>query len=299
MEGDVSKAELLNNFEVDLPVMHRMGVRDLSAEIQSSHSSLGFDSVNIGETSIQEIALTNTGNRDIDISNIEIQGASGFTHNGVNTLLPRDKTMNIRVAFSPVQAAGTVAATLTVTSDADIPQTNISLTGTGIGDRVIISGSITYNGTPLCAMVLANGQYMFTCGENLGKYELTVPLNDEGMISVLGFVDGFAPFGEEMTPQQATDYDISILPASDSNPVMEVTVGHGISSVPSLKKISGQVLYNGKPLCAMVLANGSHVFSCGGSGEFELEVPLNTEGKIALLVFVDGFKPYSATLTPP
>ncbi len=298
-KGDVNGAEPLNDFEVDLPVMHRIGVRNLSAEIQTNYSSLSFDAVSIGETSSQELTLTNTGNRDIDISNIEIQGSSDFGHNGVNTLLPRGKSMNIRVTFSPAQAAGTVAATLTITSDADVPQTNISLTGTGTGDRVKINGWIMYNGTPLCAMVLANGQYVFSCTET-GKYEMTVSLNNDGMIVLFGFVDGLAPFSQELTPQQATDYVINMQSASDSNPVMYISVSYGISSTPGMEKISGQVLYNnGTPLCAMVLANGSHVFSCGGNGEYELDVPLSTDGKITLFGFVDGFKPYKVTLTPP
>ena len=30
-------------------------------------------------------------------------------------------------------------------------------------ERVDISGTVMYEETPLCAMVLANGQYMFSC----------------------------------------------------------------------------------------------------------------------------------------
>ena len=41
---------------------------------------------------------------------------------------------------------------------------------------VNIYGTVTYNGTPLCAMVLANGQHMFTCGDDLGLYDLEVEI---------------------------------------------------------------------------------------------------------------------------
>ncbi|QTA92761.1 M4 family metallopeptidase [Desulfonema magnum] len=129
-KGDPASAELLNDYEVILPVMHRTGVRNLNAEIQVSASSLDFGTVEPGYVSTREVTLTNTGNQDIDISDIVISGASEFSHNGTNTLLPRDASMNIRVTFSPARAGGTTSATLIITSDADVPQTNISLTGT-------------------------------------------------------------------------------------------------------------------------------------------------------------------------
>ena len=55
-----------------------------------------------------------------------------------------------------------------------------SLSFAANNDWVNINGTVTHNGTPLCAMVLANGQYMFSCGENQGIYELEIPLDREG-----------------------------------------------------------------------------------------------------------------------
>ena len=49
-------------------------------------------------------------------------------------------------------------------------------------ERADINGTVTYNGTAVCAMVLANGQYMFSCGEDLGTFDLEVPLNENGEI---------------------------------------------------------------------------------------------------------------------
>jgi len=43
-------------------------------------------------------------------------------------------------------------------------------------------------------MVLINGQYMFSCDDKLGKYDLNVPLDKNGEITVFGFCDGFLPF---------------------------------------------------------------------------------------------------------
>jgi len=59
---------------------------------------------------------------------------------------------------------------------------------------VKISGTAMYGETPLCAMILANGQYI-SCDPD-GEYELEVPLDENGEITLFGFVDGFAPFKE-------------------------------------------------------------------------------------------------------
>lgn len=139
-KGDPMAAEVLNDYDVLMPVMHRVGERNLSARIEPSASSLNFGSVALGEYSARDLTLTNSGNRDIDITDITIAGASDFSHNGTNTRLPRNTSMKIRVRFSPSARTGTRSATLTVTSDADIPQTHISLTGTGGDDGTVDPG---------------------------------------------------------------------------------------------------------------------------------------------------------------
>jgi hypothetical protein len=62
---------------------------------------------------------------------------------------------------------------------------------------VRISGEIeSFGGDPLCALVLANGQYMFSCGASQGRYDLTVPVDAYGNITLFGFADGFQPYRE-------------------------------------------------------------------------------------------------------
>jgi len=61
-------------------------------------------------------------------------------------------------------------------------------------DWVSISGEVkTEDGIPLCAMVLANGEYMFTCNP-VGEYNLYVPLDDNEQITLFAFCDGQLPF---------------------------------------------------------------------------------------------------------
>jgi hypothetical protein len=57
--------------------------------------------------------------------------------------------------------------------------------------------------------------------------------------------------------------------------------------------ITGKVLSQNTqtPICAMVLANGKHMFSCDGSGSYALNIPLDTNGQFKLQVYADGFAP--------
>ncbi|QTA80582.1 Peptidase, C1A family [Desulfonema limicola] len=176
----------------------------------------------------------------------------------------------------------------------------IGLQGGALSDRTVcaaewvkISGTVSYNGTPLCAMVLANGQYIFSCAGD-GGYELNVPLDSNGEITLFAFCDGLAPFKKVLNSLQAKDFEISMSPDLSGNHI-SVTADLTPSNSGRVK-ISGTVSYNGTPLCAMVLANGQYMFSCAGDGKYELEVPLDTYGKVTLFSFCDGLQPFKKTL---
>ena len=84
-----------------------------------------------------------------------------------------------------VRFAG-LAASVSILSLAALP--------TSAANWVPINGNVRLaDGTPICAMVLANGQYMFSC-DGTGAYSLNVPLDPNGQITLFSFADGFAPF---------------------------------------------------------------------------------------------------------
>jgi hypothetical protein len=62
------------------------------------------------------------------------------------------------------------------------------------GKRINISGSVLLQNTqtPICAMVLANGQYMFSC-DGTGSYALNIPLDTNGQFKLQVYADGFSP----------------------------------------------------------------------------------------------------------
>jgi len=183
-----------------------------------------------------------------------------------------------------------------------ITLTKAADSGTPSPRWVTIRGEVTYNGTPVCAMVLANGQYMFTCkpGDDFGKYELDVPLDANGEITIQAFVSGLAPFRQTTDESDLTiDIDMQATDPEKKSPDVTTANQSDASTPANWERIIGTVSMGGSPLCAMVLANGQHMFSCGANdGVYDLTVPLDGNGQITLFVFVSGMRPYKQTFTP-
>ncbi len=162
------------------------------------------------------------------------------------------------------------------------------------GEWVNISGRILSENTPLCAMILANGQSIYSCAGN-GEYELEVPLDRNGEITLFAFCDGFAAFNETLNPYQADGFEVHMVPESADSPKMTLTKTV-IYLNEGLVKITGKVLYNDTPICAIVIANGRYMFACAGDGEYELYVPPDENREITLSAFSDGFQSYKKIL---
>lgn len=127
--ADDARAERLNSAAVAMPVMHRVGVRTLQAALQADRLLLDFGQVSPDQTRDLDVVITNSGNLDIDITNISLS-STAFSHNATNTHLRQGQSMTVRVRYDPAGQAGTQVGTLTLTT-ADAPEAlSISLTGT-------------------------------------------------------------------------------------------------------------------------------------------------------------------------
>ena len=62
------------------------------------------------------------------------------------------------------------------------------------GKHINIAGQVMLQNsqTPICAIVLANGQYLFSC-DGSGSYALNIPLDANGQFKLQVYADGFAP----------------------------------------------------------------------------------------------------------
>ena len=150
----------------------------------------------------------------------------------------------------------------------------------------------TTGGTDICAMVLASGQFTFSCNPN-GPYSLLdLPRETDGTVKRQIYADGFFP-------------NIKVLPGSvDETVVMTVAgacpsyntpyqPGFFPGSAGKRINVSGKVLLQNTqtPVCAMVLANGQFAFTCDGTGSYAGNIPLDANGQFKLQVYAQGFAP--------
>jgi hypothetical protein len=85
------------------------------------------------------------------------------------------------------------------------------------GKRIDISGTILIgdSGTPVCAMVLANGAFEFSCGGS-GTYSMSVPLDGDGQFKLQVYADGFAPISQKFDDSSVMN-DVRLARASECN----------------------------------------------------------------------------------
>ena len=162
--------------------------------------------------------------------------------------------------------------------------------------KTAVKGTVTYNGSPVTAMVLANGKYMFTGGGE-GRFNLTdIPFDSNGELTVFAFCSGLAPY---KTILSAGANNLEIHMSKDEGGKQLIVTIDSISESskkPGWYDLSGTVENeSGTSLIAMVLANGQYMFTNNPIGEFDLTVPLDSNDKITFYGFCSGFSPYKVT----
>lgn len=124
--------ELLNNFIVAMPVMHRTGQRALTGGLGANSTLLDFGQVASGGGKTLTLTLTNAGNSDVNITNIVLDGAA-FRHNATNTRVPRGTSLPVTVTFTPT-TVGTQTGTLTFFSDGNPSNLVVTFSGTAFSN---------------------------------------------------------------------------------------------------------------------------------------------------------------------
>jgi hypothetical protein len=108
-------------------------------QLSAAPSVVGLGNVGTGASATQQIILNNTGNAAVHISAVSITGA-GFTVTGLTApaTINVSQTATATVQFAP-SAAGSVAGTLTITSDANQSPLKIALSATGVQSGLSVS----------------------------------------------------------------------------------------------------------------------------------------------------------------
>jgi hypothetical protein len=168
------------------------------------------------------------------------------------------------------------------------------------GSGCTLGGTVTYDGSPVNAMVLANGKYMFTSG-GAGRFVLSnVPFDSKGEITLYAFCSGLTPYKTVLTAG-VSGFSIELSADSEAKQPL-VTIDSMTDSVsrPGWIDLTGTIENDsGIPLCAMVLANGQYMFTCNPVGEFSLTVPPDGNGNITIYGFCSGLTPYRSIVAAP
>jgi hypothetical protein len=150
--------------------------------LNSNPTSLNFGSVVMGASASLPVTLSNSGNSNVDVTNVSISGA-GFAPSGISTgqiLAPGSTTMN--VTFTPAEAASAIG-TVTITSNATNSPTTISLSGAGT-QPITYSVSLTWS--PSTSSVVGYNVYR---GTSPGGESLTSPINGSSLVGGESYSD--------------------------------------------------------------------------------------------------------------
>jgi hypothetical protein len=141
-------------------------------------------------------------------------------------------------------------------------------------------------------MVLASGKFMFSCNP-AGVFSLPdLPREQNGTVKRQIYADGFFPKVDILT---GSSDDAVVMTRSGTCPNYNTPSSPAFRPDSAGKRIniSGKVLLQDSqtPICAMALANGQYMFTCDGTGNYALNIPLDTNGQFKLQVYADGFAP--------
>ena len=185
------------------------------------------------------------------------------------------------------------AGTYVIGATSFAPETGDYRLSTSFLELVDLSGTIkTLDSTGICAIVLASGQYTFSCNPP-GVFSLTdVALGSDDTVKRQIYADGFFPKIDTLL--DSTNEDV-VMTRSGVCPNYNLPYEPAFVPGSAGKEIyiAGEVLLQNTqtPICAMVLTNGQHMFSCDGTGSYFLKIPLDSNGQFKLQVYADGFAP--------
>jgi hypothetical protein len=115
-----------------------------AAQLTPSATSLSFGNVTVGSSGTSQLTVKSTGNTNASISKVAVTG-TGFVlgSSAASVILDPSQTESYTVNFDP-KAAGSLAGTLTITSNAANSPLNIALSGTGVAANSTHTVALTW-----------------------------------------------------------------------------------------------------------------------------------------------------------
>jgi hypothetical protein len=212
--------------------------------VNTSATGLNFGDVLIGTSSTQTVSVTNTGRKSSSITGATVTG-SGFSYGGpaLPLTLSVGQSVSLSVTFIPA-AAGTSTGSLTLSSNALISPSSISLTGNGVQPSITLSASpsnINFGN------VLVGGSSSQTVSLiNSGANNVSI-----SQVTVVG--SGFAVNGLALPftlgPGQSSAFVITFLPAAAGGVTGSVSL---VSDAPNSPNVISLSAAGVQPLISVV-----------------------------------------------
>ena len=120
-----------------LAIVPPLSARQATSTLVASPADSRFGEVVIGQSETQEFVLSNTGDTSATVSAISVSN-SEFSVSGVSlpVTVGAGQSVTLKVTFSP-QDAGSTAAEVTITSNAENPTLQIALRATGAASQIL------------------------------------------------------------------------------------------------------------------------------------------------------------------
>ena len=205
---------------------------NVSAGLSAAPASLNVGSVNVGSSIPATLTLTNTANGNITISKLASTGA-GFTVSGVTMpfTLAAGKQLPLTVTFAP-SSMGTLAGSLTVTSNASNPTLTVALRGIGMHPQIsAVPTSISFGSV---ATGVSNTQALTL--KNSGNANLII---SQRTIAGVGFGITGPTLPATLTPGQSIAFTVRFSPTTASSTTGSVSIASNAPHSPLVVPVSG------------------------------------------------------------
>jgi len=205
------------------------GVAAPAPQLSISPTSLSFGNVNTGSSAVQSIAISNTGNANLTISQITTSG-TGFSGSGITvplTLTP-GQNANYTVKFAPASAAS-ASGQVSFASNASTNPT-VSLTGTGVAPPTP-QLSVSPTSLSFGNVAVGSGSSKSVAISNPGGANLTI---SQITASGTGFSGSGITVPLTLTPGQSANYTVQFAPGSASSASGQISFTSNASTNPTV-----------------------------------------------------------------
>jgi len=130
--GNFAGSQIIRN-SAFFPRYYRVGERKIAPKIQIIPGSITFANVQIGQTSVQSLRISNIGTYPLTIDNFQLTDTVNFSHTGTHTTLAAGQSETLTLSFKPTDNGTKIAQLVISSNDPDVSMVTVSLSGTTIG----------------------------------------------------------------------------------------------------------------------------------------------------------------------